>query len=1194
MKKINIGSNIKIYWKIWRGANKVSEDFNSMNTNLKVFLVGSGDTYYLEPSINNTIDPGYDVIELDIPAFRLDVGVYNIKAIWEKNGGRNVLTSARASVLYLTDSPSEAHIQDEEVRIVSLVESFGRDGMSAYETAVMRGVNEGITSEIEWVKSVSIFNEKERLANEEERISNEDDRIANEADRIVAEKRRELFKEGLLEQVNNYKPIEITGDVTNAADEEDITSDENNLLKLKDRTPINGMGYKILRIGKPLQEQMSLPNTIYEIRYNFVLDNGTLNIPEECILKYNGGSFSNGHIVYNNTTIVGVENVYNITSEGEYKYFFDERVDDKIREIDNSISLKLNQMNSELSENISASESRTNSNLRNLADGEDLYSYNDRDNICRIEFRDREIGEEVEGYNYVILRKTNKKTGDPLSFSRQLKKENTIYEIRYDFDLGGERVYIPNNSVLKFNGGFLHNGTIVGKKTLIDADKTKIFGLDVYFEKYKEEIDNGKDYAYPNAFINNSIFPEWFGAVGDGLVDDSSAINKAVKVGYDLSRDIVLSNAAYAIESPIIIGSGVKLRGNNVVGKYSTNTKIVVKQNVHAIEINNIKLFNNNITYYTNIHIENITIDGNLLGGNGIHYDGMETGSNRKVFQFCKFHNIYIKNCRYGMYVNLVDADRDGWLYTDFYNVVFSDNIIGLFFDGSSFINLNSFTKCYFSASNLSGLRMCGSTLENNRFTDCSFEGNGNEYTDEISDYGSSGCTFIGSKGYNILENCYFEFNYPRRKVSGSTVKYSLMDDNFYVAQIVCQGVTLCLTRNLFASYYRGVNIGKNHCGLELQFNDYWNPTSNSDGLMAKSFIKIFNKKFGNPQYGYQKFLLLDGPRPSVDNPQYAYEFEDNSLYGVDVINYSISDYSSFKKTTNIVVRDTTIKSDHCNYFIDGDVVNNGCGLFEDSPVKYLEDVKKVSYFRGVKEKVINILRNCGTGNQNSNKLTGDKCIIKGETGGEILTFEAYVYGWEIDTIIFEDLHIRLKSYQNFRLDGARTVIFNNCTIEYPSTTGDARLLQTNSNTFTDIYFNGCTVIAGNSDANSFYLVGGNLSLFKIHLNNTTIPENIKALDRDNFDFYNQTSAVSVKDGYIGYDSKIGAFVYKNGGVWSILPSISYTQRTGTFANRPTTSPKGSSYFCTDRSTVEGENQGITIFHKGDDVWVDALGRIVT
>ena len=105
-------------------------------------------------------------------------------------------------------------------------------------------------------------------------------------------------------------------------DEEDITavpSGNVNVLKLKNRDTSNGMGYIILRKDKTAIEQMTEPKTIYEIRYDFDLDGGTLEVPEGCVLDFKGGSFSNGTIVGNNTTIIsGLTQILNVNLTGTW------------------------------------------------------------------------------------------------------------------------------------------------------------------------------------------------------------------------------------------------------------------------------------------------------------------------------------------------------------------------------------------------------------------------------------------------------------------------------------------------------------------------------------------------------------------------------------------------------------------------------------------------------------------------------------------------------------------------------------------------------------------------------------------------------------------------------------------------------------------------------------------------------------
>lgn len=104
------------------------------------------------------------------------------------------------------------------------------------------------------------------------------------------------IRDKVLEQeVANIKPMVNQGTINNAADEEDLTS-ENNLLKLKDRSALNGMGYVILRKNKTFAEQVTKANTIYEIRYDFDLNNKSIDLPSGCIINFVGGNLSNGTI----------------------------------------------------------------------------------------------------------------------------------------------------------------------------------------------------------------------------------------------------------------------------------------------------------------------------------------------------------------------------------------------------------------------------------------------------------------------------------------------------------------------------------------------------------------------------------------------------------------------------------------------------------------------------------------------------------------------------------------------------------------------------------------------------------------------------------------------------------------------------------------------------------------------------------
>ena len=119
----------------------------------------------------------------------------------------------------------------------------------------------------------------------------------------------------------------VQGNIINAADEEDLTVEHSDLLgidtlKLANRDNTNGMGYVILRKNKSFAEQVTKENTIYEIRYEFNLNNAEITIPEGCILKFEGGNLKNGIINANSLSIKAADEkiFYNIHFTGNCVY----------------------------------------------------------------------------------------------------------------------------------------------------------------------------------------------------------------------------------------------------------------------------------------------------------------------------------------------------------------------------------------------------------------------------------------------------------------------------------------------------------------------------------------------------------------------------------------------------------------------------------------------------------------------------------------------------------------------------------------------------------------------------------------------------------------------------------------------------------------------------------------------------------
>ena len=55
------------------------------------------------------------------------------------------------------------------------------------------------------------------------------------------------------------------------------------------------------------------------------------------------------------------------------------------------------------------------------------------------------------------------------SFASQVTSANCVYEIRNSFDLNSGEVVLEDNCVLRFVGGSLANGSLVGAETAIDS-----------------------------------------------------------------------------------------------------------------------------------------------------------------------------------------------------------------------------------------------------------------------------------------------------------------------------------------------------------------------------------------------------------------------------------------------------------------------------------------------------------------------------------------------------------------------------------------------------------------------------------------------------------------------------------------------------------------------------------------------------
>lgn len=112
-------------------------------------------------------------------------------------------------------------------------------------------------------------------------------------------------------------------------------------------------------------------------------------------------------------------------------------------------------------------------------------------------------------------------------------QNNTIYEIRYDFNLEESSITIPNNCVLKFVGGSIKNGGVNLNNCTIEADYICFF--DVHIQGYtKDKLFKSKWFNFSEDKTKNSVIIRNLIALTDITIHFDAGI-----YSFYLSEDVV-------------------------------------------------------------------------------------------------------------------------------------------------------------------------------------------------------------------------------------------------------------------------------------------------------------------------------------------------------------------------------------------------------------------------------------------------------------------------------------------------------------------------------------------------------------------------------------------------------------------------------------------------------------------------------
>lgn len=171
----------------------------------------------------------------------------------------------------------------------------------------------------------------------------------------------------------------------------------------------------------------------------------------------------------------------------------------------------------------------------------------------------------------------------------KFNKPNVIYKITKDIDLGNGVLTIPVGCTLDFQGGSISNGNIIYQNTTI----TNIC-------KYSNIIVTGK-------VTNPLVYLSYYGAVGDGVADDSTAINNALTINSVVQGD---KNKIYKANI-VFSNSGVTLQNAKIKGNIS------FKDGLRFIKIQSVEVdaTGNDYGIYAETNVTKLYIDDCYVHG---------------------------------------------------------------------------------------------------------------------------------------------------------------------------------------------------------------------------------------------------------------------------------------------------------------------------------------------------------------------------------------------------------------------------------------------------------------------------------------------------------------------------------------------------------------------------------------------------
>ena len=544
---------------------------------------------------------------------------------------------------------------------------------------------------------------------------------------------------------------------------------------------------------------------------------------------------------------------------------------------------------------------------------------------------DGNIIDRAGGINRVVLKK-NIVNGKNILTQEMVSKSNTIYEIRYDFDLNGETITLPNNCVLKFEGGSLKNGTLIGVNTCILASNSIIFyNINIlgiwknsnvtsrWFSEYNElslknimKLCVGDTQTYVSiekanidikGYIDDSIdYDDGIHSFNEVLTN-TTLIPSYTHVDFNGGTLTIIPNSRKWYSALSVIGSEcVKIENLNILGDADTHT---IGEYGFAIDIRGSKDVIINNLYAEKLSGDAIDLGEYVLEQN--HY---------------RCENIIIENSDFNK------CRRNG------ISIIYGKNITIKNTSISDIGTINGTAP------------KCGIDIEPNKGTYTY----GNREVDGVT---INECNIIGCEGYSIDALAYqnvrtiHNVNINNTHVDGD-IRFTDKSDNINIQDSKLKNILVSFengsikgcTINGVPSFYGSPNILLENCiitsdyniqGTIIQMGILLNNNTNADYknlIIQRNTINLFN--YGNQSIIYQVYPIcksynisepfnVKGFPKFLDNTVVSNDLTPINLYcGNDTINNRLLCCQVF----------SLIKTDISNFKIIGNEVSNYFGGF--------------------------------------------------------------------------------------------------------------------------------------------------------------------------------------------------------------------------------------------------------------------------